>query len=121
MIAVARLIREHRGPVARTLRETYGVGLSDLGGGLTWGEARTLIEEAAADGGTALGAALAGWAYTATTADLLNLIATIGDRKAAMKVMPWAMPNPRSSAPTASAEEIAKAQAELEDGIVFAS
>jgi hypothetical protein len=121
MIAVARLIREHRGAAARTLRENFGVGISDLGGGLTWGEAHTLLTEAAADTGTALGAELAGWAYPASMSQLITMIATIGDRKASQKVMPWVMKNLRDGAPSATAEELAQAQAELEDGIVFAS
>ncbi len=120
MIAVARLIRDHRGPVARTLRESFGVGISDLGGGLTWGEAHTLLVEAAADTGTAIGAALAGWAYPANLRELITLIATIGDRKASQKVMPWVMKNPRGDEPGATTEEVALAQAELEDSIVFA-
>ncbi|MDI9889976.1 hypothetical protein [Microbacterium sp. IEGM 1404] len=119
MIAVARLIRDHRGPVARTLRETFGVGISDLGGGLTWGEAHTLLVEAASDTGTALGAELAGWAYPANLRELITMIATIGDRKASQKVMPWVMKNPRGAVSNASAAEIAEAQAELEDDIVF--
>lgn len=97
------------------------MGLSDLGDALTWGEARILLEEAAADPGTALGAQLAGWAYPANMLELLNLTATIGDAKASRKVMPWAMSSPRSNAPKATTEEVAIAQAELEDGIVFAS
>lgn len=103
------------------MRETYGVGISDLGGGLTWGEAKLLLQEAASDPGTTLGAVLAGWAYPATVPALLTLVAAIGDRKASQKVMPWVMQNPRNAEPSASADEVAKAQAELEDGIVFAS
>lgn len=105
--------------MARTLRETFGVGLSDLGDAVTWGEARLLIEEASSDPATALGAELAGWAYPANLPALLTLIATIGDQRASRKVMPWVMKNPRSAGPSATDEEIATAQAELEDGIVF--
>jgi hypothetical protein len=47
------------------------VGLSDLGDGFSWGEAKLLIEEAAADPGTAFGAELAGWAYPASLRELL--------------------------------------------------
>lgn len=121
MIAVAQVIREHRGVVARTLRETFGVGLSDLGDGLTWGEAKLLIEEASADTGTALGAVLAGWAYPASTRQLIALVATIRDRKATKKLMPWALPDPRKSKTTADAAEVAEAQAAMEAGLVFSS
>jgi hypothetical protein len=96
------------------------VGLSDLGDGLTWGEAKILLDEAAADPGTALGAKLANWAYPASLRELLTLIAQIGNEKASRKVMPWAMPLAGSKA-TATAEEVAVAQAELEGSIVFAS
>jgi hypothetical protein len=118
MIAVARLIREHRGAVTRTMRENFGVGLTDLGDGLTWGEAHTLLVEAAADPSTALGAKLAGWAYPASIPQLLVLIAHTG--KASKKVMPWALKVPRAE-DQATPDEVAAAQADLEDGIVFAS
>ena len=116
ILGVAQLIREHRPLVARTLRETFGVGLSDLGGALRWGEARLLIEAAAGDPGTALGAELAGWAYPASTKDLISLTAQIGDPKASKRVMPWALQRPAS---TATPDEVAVAQAQLEDEIVF--
>ncbi|MGW9345586.1 hypothetical protein ACWGR3_28955 [Streptomyces albidoflavus] len=118
MIAVAQIIRERRGKVARTLRETFGVGLSDLGDGLSWGEAKLLIEEAADDPSTHLGADLAGWAYPAGFRDLLSLAAAIGNEKAARKVMPWALS--LKSDVKATPAEVAIATAELEDGIVFA-
>ncbi|WP_136036969.1 hypothetical protein [Microbacterium sp. K35] len=120
MIAVARAIREHRGSVARTLRETFGVGISDLGDGLTWGEARLLIEEASADPGTHLGAKLAGWSYPATTRELLSLVAELGP-KASKKLVPWVLPDPRRTTTTADAAEVAEAQADMEAGLVFAS
>lgn len=116
MMAVARLVKDRRRTVARTLRETFGVGLTDLGDGLSWGEAKLLLEEAAADPSTALGAELAGWSYPATHVDLFSLIATIGNKDAAMKVMPWAFGGGRQSASDA---EIAAANAELEASIVF--
>ncbi|WP_247956453.1 hypothetical protein [Microbacterium galbinum] len=118
MIAVAQIIREHRGVAARTLR-AFGVGISDLGDGLLWGEAKLLLEGAAADPSTLLGAELAGWAYPASTLDLLTLIASIGDSKASKKLMPWALP--RQNKQTADAAEIAEAQAALDDGLVFSS
>ncbi|MDN3309558.1 hypothetical protein QWJ90_01300 [Microbacterium oryzae] len=121
MIAVARIIRERRHTVARTLRETFGVGLSDLGDGLSWGEAKLLIEEASGDPSTALGAELADWAYPASMPDLLTLIAQIGNEKAARKVMPWVMQSPKRQDETrATTDEIAAAEAELDSGIVFA-
>jgi hypothetical protein len=95
------------------------VGISDLGDGLTWGEAKLLLDEAAADPGTALGAEMAGWAYPASLRELLTLAAQVGDWKSARKIMPWVMPDPRGTKQTASAEEIAAAQAVLEEGIVF--
>lgn len=97
------------------------MGLSDLGDALTWGEARVLLEQAAADPGTAFGAELAGWAYPATMPELLTLIGAIGNEKASRKVMPWTLRTPRSNGTKATDEEVAIAQAELDDGIVFAS
>lgn len=117
MIAVARLIREHPAAIARTLRETFAVGLSDLGDRLTWGEAKLLLEQAASDGGTALGAELAGWSYPASLLQLLTLSAQIGDKNASAKVMPWALDLSRPE--RASDAEIAAADAELEEAIVF--
>ena len=121
MIAVARVISERRGTIARTLRESFGVGLSDLGDGLSWGEAKLLIEEASADPGTALGAELADWAYPATVPALLGIIAQIGNEKAARKVMPWTLTLSRKkTADQATPDELAAAVADLEAGIVFA-
>ena len=98
----------------------YGTGLSDLGDRLSWGEAKTLLEEAAGDGGTALGAELAGWAYPASMPQLIALSAQIGDPKTARRVMPWAMDNPRRKKQNqATPDEIAAAQAELEAEFVF--
>lgn len=118
MIAVAQLIRDHPRTVARTLRETFGVGLSDLGDGLIWGEAKLLLEQAAEDPATALGAELAGWAYPASIPTLISLVAQIGDPKSSKKVMPWSMKVPRREQ-QATLDEVAAAAAELEDGIVF--
>lgn len=118
--AVVQLIKEHRVPIARTLRETHGIGLSDLGDGVTWGEAKTLLEDAAADGGTVFGAWLAGWAYPASMRELIALSAQIGDPKVSKRLMPWAMDNPRRrQAPRATPDEIATAEAELDAEYVF--
>ena len=95
------------------------MGLSDLGDGLSWGEAKLLIEEAAADPSTAFGAALAGWAYPASLRELLSLMAQIGNQKAANSVMPWVMKDPRRHESQATPDEVAAATAALEDGIVF--
>lgn len=105
--------------MAVTLRG-YGTGISELGDGLLWGEAKTLLEEAAADGGTALGAELAGWAYPASMVQLITLSAQIGDSKVFRKVAPWALDNPRRRKQNqATPDEIAAAQAELEAEFVF--
>lgn len=95
------------------------MGLSDLGDGLSWGEAKLLIEEAAGDPSTAFGAELAGWAYPATTPMLISLMAQISDQKAANAVMPWVMNNPRRHGAQATTDEVAEAAAQLEDSIVF--
>jgi hypothetical protein len=95
------------------------VGLSDLGDAVSWGETIDLIEEAASDPSTALGAELAGWGYPASMIQLITMAGQVG--KPAMKLMPWVMKNPRRAGAHASADEVAVAQAELEDGIVFSS
>lgn len=97
------------------------MGLSDLGGAVTWGEAFHLLEAAASDPSTVLGATLAGWAYPAATPELISMIAQIGDKRASRRVMPWELENPRRRKPTATAEEVAEATAALEDGIVFST
>lgn len=118
MIDVAELVRTRRHTVARTLRESFGVGLSQLGGDLTWGEAKLLLEEASADPATQLGAELAEWAYPATLPMLLTLAAQVGNEKALKNVMPWS--TALQSRTGASTDEIAAAEAELEAGIIFA-
>ena len=110
-------MKERPGTVARTLRETFGVGLSDLGDGLSWGEAKLLLEEAAADPSTALGAELAGWAYPASTLDLLGIVAQFGKKATEARLMPWQMAEDRAGQPTP--DEIAEAEAALAESIVF--
>ncbi len=100
------------------MRETFGVGLSDLGDAVLWGEAQFLIEAAATDPSTVLGAELAGWSYPASTRDLIELIATIRDEKASKKLMPWALKI--DAGQKADPVEVAAAQDELTAGIVFA-
>ncbi|MFJ2502547.1 hypothetical protein [Microbacterium sp. NPDC087592] len=119
MIAVAQIIRDHRRVIARTLREEAGVGLSDLGDGLSWGEVKILIEEYASDPATHYGAELAGWSYPASTRELILLVATIRDEKAVKKLMPWALQT--KTGPKATPDEITAAEAELEADIVFSS
>jgi hypothetical protein len=63
-----------------------------------------------------MGAELAGWAYPATMPALLGLVAQIGDERASRRVMPWALNQDR---PQATPDEIAAADAALEDEIVF--
>lgn len=94
------------------------MGLSDLGGAVSWGEALTLLQDAAGDPSTAFGAELAGWSFPATVPTLLGLIAQVGNEKASRRIMPWTLKLSDSGA-KATAEEIAAAQRELEDGIVF--
>jgi len=94
------------------------VGISDLGDRLLWGEAKLLLEGAALDTSTLLGAELAGWAYPASTVELLSLLAQISDQRTAKKLMPWALPK---NEPTADAAEVAEAQAALDEGLVFSS
>ena len=115
MIAVARFVKAHRGKVARTLRETFSVGLTDLGDGLSWGEALLLLSEAAQDPGTAIGAELAEWEFPASRMAVLTLSALVRDEQEFARVAPWA----GRKAPRASDEELAAARAELEAEIVF--
>lgn len=96
----------------------FGVGISDLGDRLLWGEAKLLLEGAAEDTSTLLGAELAEWAYPASVVELLSLIAQIGNEKTAKKLMPWALPK---NEPRADAAEIAEAQAALDEGLIFSS
>lgn len=97
------------------------MGLSDLGGAVSWGEAKLLLEAAASDPATVIGAELAGWAYPASTPQLISLIAQIGDQKASKKLMPWTLALSTQKKPEFTAEEVAEAEAELEEGIVFSS
>lgn len=72
-----------------------------------------MIDAAAADPSTTLGAHMAGWSYKATTPELLMLAATAGKRSA--EIMPWAIRTPEQSSPA----EVAAALEQLEDEIVF--
>lgn len=96
-----------------------GAGLSDLGGGLSWGEASLLLESAAADPSTLLGAELAEWAYPASLPDLISLAAQVGDKKAFKKIAPWTLGAQNNSGVTEA--EIQAAQDALGDSMIFAS
>ena len=83
---------------------------------MLWGEARLLLEAVVSVTSTVLGAKLAGWAYPASMPELLQLASGLSE-KASKRVMPWAMDVPGRS--SASAEERAAAEAELEAGFVI--
>ncbi|WP_236720211.1 hypothetical protein [Rathayibacter sp. VKM Ac-2630] len=83
---------------------------------MTWGEAKALLEDAAGDPGTAFGAELAGWAYPASTLQLIGVITAATHPKSTRALMPWVLERPASAAPP---DEVAAAQAELEAGVVF--
>jgi hypothetical protein len=77
---------------------------------------------AAADPSTALGAELAGWSYPASVPEITQVLmssAQIGRKatKAAGKLMPWALGAKRRQTPTA--REIAKAQKEIDEEVIF--
>lgn len=116
MMAVAQIVKERPETVAVTLRG-FGVGLSDLGDRLTWGECWLLLKRSAGDHATPLGAELAGWAYQASMRDLISLSAQIGDPKVSRKLMPWAIESPGRHG--ASEAEVAEATAELESEFIF--
>jgi hypothetical protein len=91
-------------------------------GALSWGEARDLVISAAADPSTALGAELAGWSYPASVPQIAQVIvsaAQLGRKgsKAAGKLMPWALGAKRRETPTP--KEIAKAQKEIDEEVIF--
>ena len=94
------------------------MGLSDLGGALTWGECQVLLQSAAEDPSTVLGAHIAGWAYPASMVDLISLTAQIRDKQAVRDLMPWSPSLAQRD--VATADEVATAVAELEDEFVFA-
>nr|DAM03275.1 MAG TPA: hypothetical protein [Caudoviricetes sp.] len=85
------------------------------------GEAWDLVEQLLDDPATPLCAELAEWAYPARLVDLLQLAATIGDDKAADKVMPWTMNRRRTQleAARATPEEIGRALAELDEEVII--
>lgn len=78
MTTVAGVLADHRDAVRATLRATFGVGLADVGGPITWGEFLALVRVAANDPRTYLGAALAGWAYPASMAEIVTIAANTG-------------------------------------------
>lgn len=117
MIGVAQQIREHRGTIARTLRESFGVGLSDLGGALSWGEMKLLLEQAAGDVSTWYGAVLAGWAYPASMVDLLGIVGQHGKKAFEVRLMPWQIAE--DSDKVATPDEVQVASAEFDAEIIF--
>lgn len=117
MIGVAQEIQRNRGSIARTLRETFGTGLSDLGGALGWGEAKLLLEQAATDPSTWYGAELAGWAYPASMLELIGVVGQHGKGALEARLMPWQMGEDASK--VATPDEVAEASAEYDTEIVF--
>ena len=89
------------------------MSLWDAGLAVPWAEMISLARSAASDPSTELGAAVAGWSYPASMIDLLGIVADFG--RQASKVFPF-----KQTRPSASADEVAAAQAELEESIQFA-
>ena len=121
IIALARLHHEHRQPFAATLRERYGISANQIGKTITYGEAWDLVYQLLDDPSNPLCAEIAQWSYPARLIDLLQLAATIGDGKAAEKIMPWTMARRQKQIDAAKAtpEEIDKALAELDEEIII--
>lgn len=61
----------------------------DAGGAYSWREWRDLVEVAAGDVRTRLGAALAGWAYPASMAEIATIVQAY--QKHAAKITPWGL------------------------------
>ena len=89
MIWVAQKYRDHPDEFIATMRTSYGVSLHDLGGTLSWRELLAFTTMAVNDPTTYLGAAVQGWAYRASVADLVTIAANTGKRSE--QVLPWGM------------------------------
>lgn len=98
--------------------------MSDVGTeALCWGETRDLVMSAAGDPSTALGAEMAGWAYPATTPQIIQALMTSAQlgrdgMRVAKSLMPWEMGKALAAAPTAS--DVAKALSEIDQEVIFA-
>lgn len=127
MTWLAQIAHEYPVQLHATMREHYGVSWAHAGQPtLPWYEALQLVRAATEDSSTALGAAIAGWAYPARYVDLALILAVGG--KAAQKVMPYELAAPRRREQTRDATPVdeleaatAAAQADMAAMITFAS
>ena len=100
-----------------TFRETFGVSLFDVGTArLTWGEAAALARHAIGDLRTVLGAKLNGINYPVSFPELTQIMVS---RSLLGKSVDPLMPFSKLEAPDATAAEIAAAEAQLEESIIF--
>lgn len=107
--------------LAPTLRARFGVSVDDIGDRVSWGEARDLILSCSADTSTEFGAHLAGWGYPSSLVELLQLAATIGNKKAFEAAAPWTMGERQRQreAATVTPGELAELEAQLDADFVF--
>lgn len=73
-----------------TLRETFGVSLTELGDSLPHGELAALLRLAVADPSTRLGAKVQKWSYPATIPELMQ-VSSLVDKNKRDQVLPWGM------------------------------
>ena len=90
MTWVAQLYRDHPLEVIGTLRETFGVSLSELGDTLPEGELVALLKLAVEDPSTRLGAKVNKWAYRATIPELMQ-VSSLTDKNKRDQALPWGM------------------------------
>lgn len=109
------------------LRRYLGLSIDDLGLTVTWGEAIDLVSELTRESGSHLFAALAGFRFAASQADLAGIVHAEAflnvNRDAKEYPEPIRLPSPISSPehelPTD--EELTRARATLDESSMFAA
>lgn len=125
--ALLDLIEEHKPAISWDLRRYLGLSIHDLGVAVSWGEASHLIQELVRESGSHLFAAIAGYRYAGSQAELATILHAEAfvnanrDRKEHPDPfrLPSPLPDPDEvDAPTD--EELATARAQLAKYSMFA-
>ena len=83
-------MREYR-PAASVALRRLGISIDEVGESVSWAELVSLLQHEMSDTTSPLFAAVQGWAFPASHAELLQMASAAGGGRKADRVMPWTL------------------------------